>query len=127
MQAGRVLKEKAAANIFIERNLHEDFCRDGKQPEIYPPPPHLLIFPSPLLSVPLYVSIPSPFLSPPTSQYPPVPDIRIEGTLTAIHAMLDKGQLEVIKGLIDMNLGEQIEDFEKPSSVIRDPIAQVSI
>jgi hypothetical protein len=40
--------------------------------------------------------------------------------------MLDKPQLELIKGLIDMNLGEPIEEFEKPSSVIRDPIAQVS-
>lgn len=39
--------------------------------------------------------------------------------------MLDKPQLELIKGLIDMNLGEPIEEFEKPSTVIRDPIAQV--
>ena len=41
--------------------------------------------------------------------------------------MLDKPQLELIKGLIDMNLGEPIEEFEKPSTVIRDPIAQVSV
>lgn len=39
--------------------------------------------------------------------------------------MLDKPQLELIKGLIDMNLGEGIEEFEKPSTVIRDPILQV--
>ena len=39
--------------------------------------------------------------------------------------MLDKPQLELIKGLIDMNLGEDIEEFEKPSTVIRDPIAPV--
>ena len=56
-----------------------------------------------------------------------VPDLHIEGTLEAIHAMLDKPQLELIKGLIDMNLGEPIEEFEKPSTVIRDPIAQVSV
>ena len=55
-----------------------------------------------------------------------VPDLHIEGSLEAIHAMLDKPQLELIKGLIDMNLGEPIEEFEKPSTVIRDPIAQVS-
>ena len=39
--------------------------------------------------------------------------------------MLDKRQLEIIKGLIDMNLGEQIEEFEKPSTIIHDPVAQV--
>ena len=54
-----------------------------------------------------------------------VPDLHIEGMLEAIHALLDKPQLELIKGLIDMNLGEPIEEFEKPSTVIRDPIAQV--
>ena len=41
--------------------------------------------------------------------------------------MLDKSQLELVKGLIDMNLGEGIEDFEKPSTVIRDPVAQVCV
>ena len=56
-----------------------------------------------------------------------VPDLHIEGSLEAIHAMLDKPQLEVIKGLIDMNLGEPVEEFEKPSTVIRDPIAQVHV
>lgn len=55
-----------------------------------------------------------------------VPDLHIEGKLEAIHAMIDKPQIELIKGLIDMNLGEPIEEFEKPSTVIRDPIAQVS-
>ena len=54
-----------------------------------------------------------------------VPDLHIEGSLEEIHAMLDKPQLELIKGLIDMNLGEPIEEFEKPSTVIRDPIARV--
>ena len=56
----------------------------------------------------------------------PVPDLHIEGSLSAIHVMLDKSQLELVKGLVDMNLGEGIEDFEKPSTVIRDPIAPVS-
>ena len=39
--------------------------------------------------------------------------------------MLDKPQLELVKGLIEMNLGEDMEEFEKPSTVIRDPVAQV--
>ena len=55
-----------------------------------------------------------------------VPDLHIQGSLQAIHVMLDKPQLELIKGLVEMNLGETIEEFEKPSTVIRDPIAQVS-
>ena len=54
-----------------------------------------------------------------------VPDLHIEGTLSAIHMMLDKPQLELIKGLIDMNLGEEMEDFDKPSTVIIDPVAPV--
>lgn len=29
-QNGNVLKEKGAAKLFIERNLYEDFCRDGR-------------------------------------------------------------------------------------------------
>ena len=29
-QPGNVLKEKGAARLFLERNLYEDFCRDGK-------------------------------------------------------------------------------------------------
>lgn len=29
-QNGNVLKEKGAAKLFIERNLYEDFCRDGE-------------------------------------------------------------------------------------------------
>ena len=56
-----------------------------------------------------------------------VPDIHIDGTLSAVHLMLDKRQLDTIKGLIDMNLGEGIEEFEKPSSVILDPVAQVRV
>ena len=30
-QNGNILKEKGAGKIFIERNLHEDFCRDGNK------------------------------------------------------------------------------------------------
>lgn len=29
-QPGKVLKEKAAAKIYFERNLYEDFCRDSE-------------------------------------------------------------------------------------------------
>ena len=55
-----------------------------------------------------------------------VPDLHIEGTLSAVYVILDKTQLELIKGLLDMNLGEGIEEFEKPSTVINDPIGPVS-
>ncbi len=54
-----------------------------------------------------------------------MPDFQVEGRLEAIHVLLDKGQLETLKGLVEMNLGEGIEEFEKPSSVIHDPIAEV--
>ncbi len=29
-EPGEVLKEKGAAKLFIERNLYQDFCRDGE-------------------------------------------------------------------------------------------------
>lgn len=29
-QRGKVLKEKGAVRLYIERNLYEDFCRDGE-------------------------------------------------------------------------------------------------
>lgn len=54
-----------------------------------------------------------------------VPDISIDGCLSATHVMLDKMQLELIKGLLAMNLGEDIEEFEKPSTLIHDPVSQV--
>lgn len=30
-QEGKVLKEKGAGILYIERNLYEDFCRDGNR------------------------------------------------------------------------------------------------
>jgi len=54
-----------------------------------------------------------------------VPDISIDGCLSVTHVMLDKMQLELIKGLLAMNLGEDIEEFEKPSTLIHDPVSQV--
>ena len=54
-----------------------------------------------------------------------VPDISVDGCLSVTHIMLDKRQLELVKGLLDMNLGEDIEEFEKPSTLIHDPVLQV--
>ena len=54
-----------------------------------------------------------------------VPDISIDGCLSVTHVMLDKMQLELVKGLLAMNLGEDIEEFEKPSTLIHDPVSQV--
>lgn len=56
---------------------------------------------------------------------PAVPDISVDGCLSVTHIMLDKRQLELVKGLLDMNLGEDIEEFEKPSTLIHDPVLQV--
>lgn len=33
-QPGKVLKEKGEAKLYIERNLYEDFCRNGKCPGV---------------------------------------------------------------------------------------------
>ena len=68
-----------------------------------------------------------PSLSPSPSPSPSVPDLLVDGVLKATHGMLDKGQLELIKGLVDKNLGEPIEQFETPSSVIKDPVALVCV
>ena len=54
-----------------------------------------------------------------------MPDISIDGCLSVTHVMLDKMQLELVKGLLAMNLGEDIEEFEKPSTIIHDPVSQV--
>lgn len=99
-----MLKEKGELTLYIERNLFEDFCRDGELD-------YLIHFDFPSFHC----------------YHHPVPDLHIEGTLSAIHVLLDKTQLELVKGLLAMNLGETIEDFEKPSTVIRDPIAPVSM
>ena len=117
------MKEKGNLKLFIERNLFEDFCRDGqpwfRDNDIFKKggreegggereggregrESECLL-----------------------SSVFTVPDLHIEGTLSAIHVILDKSQLELIKGLITDNLGENMEDFEKPSTVIRDPIAPV--
>lgn len=34
-QPGKVLKEKGNAKLYIERNLYEDFCRNGSCPYNY--------------------------------------------------------------------------------------------
>jgi len=97
-----VLKEKSSLTLLIERNLHEDMCREGRCGYKY-----------------CNVSIPI--------VYAPVPDISVDGCLSVTHIMLDKRQLELVKGLLDMNLGEDIEEFEKPSTLIHDPVLQVAI
>ena len=34
-QPGKVLKEKGTAKLYIERNLYEDFCRNGESSGVY--------------------------------------------------------------------------------------------
>ena len=56
-----------------------------------------------------------------------VPDLLVDGVLQKTHVLLDKQQLELVKGLIDKNLGEPIEQFETPNTVIKDPVGPVSV
>ena len=57
----------------------------------------------------------------------PVPDLLVDGVLQKTQVLLDKQQLELIKGLLDKNLGEPIEQFETPNTVIKDPVDPVSV
>ena len=56
-----------------------------------------------------------------------VPEFLIAGELSSVHILVDQFQLALIKDLLDHNLGEPLEEFERPESVIRDPVIPVSI
>jgi vacuolar protein sorting-associated protein 13D len=51
-----------------------------------------------------------------------VPEFLIAGELSSVHILVDQFQLALIKDLLDHNLGEPLEEFERPESVIRDPV-----
>ena len=51
-----------------------------------------------------------------------VPNFRFEIYITDSHCMLDKKQMDAFKTFLSRNLGETLEEFERPTSVIRDPI-----
>ena len=55
-----------------------------------------------------------------------VPDINVSGRLSSVGASLDYSQYCFILGMLGENLGEALEEFERPSSVIQDPLGKVT-
>ncbi|XP_032904332.1 vacuolar protein sorting-associated protein 13D isoform X5 [Amblyraja radiata] len=49
-----------------------------------------------------------------------VPDMAIHGSLSSVHCSLDLGKYKLIRGLIQNNLGEPIEEFMRPFD-LQDP------
>ncbi|XP_038078266.1 vacuolar protein sorting-associated protein 13D-like isoform X2 [Patiria miniata] len=41
-----------------------------------------------------------------------VPDFSVSGTLSSVHCSLDVAQYQLIRGMLDHNLGEKLEEFE---------------
>ena len=56
-----------------------------------------------------------------------VPDMSIHGSLSSVHCSLDLEHYQLIRGLLENNLGEPIEEFlrpynlQDPSSYVRSP------
>lgn len=55
-----------------------------------------------------------------------VPDISIHGNLSSVHCSLDLGKYKLIRGLLENNLGEPIEEFMRPYD-LQDPRIHVSV
>ena len=55
-----------------------------------------------------------------------VPDFNFAGRLSSLCASLDYSQYCFIVGMLSENLGEPLEEFERPSSVIQDPLGKVA-
>lgn len=53
-----------------------------------------------------------------------VPDFNFAGRLSSVCASLDYSQYCFILGMLGENLGEPLEEFERPSSVIQDPLGK---
>jgi len=55
-----------------------------------------------------------------------VPDVRVQGALSSVYCCLDIAQYKLIRGLLDHNLGEKIENFKKELLThMQDPKIQV--
>ena len=50
----------------------------------------------------------------------------ISGKLSSLYVTLDLAQFGLFMGMLSENLGEQCEQFERPSSVLVDPLQEVS-
>lgn len=56
-----------------------------------------------------------------------VPDFCVKGTLTSVQFSLDLTQYKLVRGILDHNLGEPLEEFQRPlMSHLQDPKIQVS-
>lgn len=55
-----------------------------------------------------------------------VPDISIHGNLSSVHCSLDLCKYKLIRGLLENNLGEPIEEFMRPYD-LQDPRIHVSV
>ncbi|XP_022802556.1 vacuolar protein sorting-associated protein 13D-like isoform X2 [Stylophora pistillata] len=53
-----------------------------------------------------------------------VPDFNFSGRLSSLCASLDYSQYCFILGMLGENFGEPLEEFERPSSVIQDPLGK---
>ena len=54
-----------------------------------------------------------------------VPDMTISGNLSSIYVTLDLAQFGLFMSMLGENLGEQFDQFERPSSVLVDPLQEV--
>lgn len=54
-----------------------------------------------------------------------VADISVHGSLSSVHCSLDLCKYKLIRGLLENNLGEPIEDFMRPYD-LQDPRIHVS-
>lgn len=54
-----------------------------------------------------------------------MPDISIHGNLSSVHCSLDLYKYKLIRGLLENNLGEPIEEFMRPYD-LQDPRIHVS-
>ena len=50
----------------------------------------------------------------------------IAGSLSSVHITLDLAQFCLIMGMLGENFGEELEQFQRPSSYLIDPLEQVS-
>lgn len=53
-----------------------------------------------------------------------VPDTSIHGSLSSVHCSLDMEHYQLIRGLLENNLGEPVEDFLRPYN-LQDPSTYV--
>lgn len=55
-----------------------------------------------------------------------VPDLSIHGSLSSVHCSLDLSKYNLIRGLLENNLGEPVEEFIRPYD-LQDPRIHVRV